>query len=169
MKRQARRRGGGSLEHAELLTRTSNLSDDVRLVKTHQWQATYLSLTLSGAMVALLKLDPSTSSLVAVVSIVQAALLVAFHISFARNLFKYRTSGYRMNEQLNKITHLYEKIAEFPSECWKFWRGALSILYAIGLAGIALAGATLTLGYSAPTSIQFIARLIRSICGRPGA
>lgn len=34
-KRKARRMKRGSLEHNELLTRTSNLSEDIKLVKTH--------------------------------------------------------------------------------------------------------------------------------------
>jgi hypothetical protein len=34
--------------HSELLARLSNLIDDIRTLKTQQWQTTYYSLLLSG-------------------------------------------------------------------------------------------------------------------------
>lgn len=87
-----RRMEHGSLAHTELLTRSTNVRADTELVKSHQWQATYLSLTLSGGMFALLQSHPIKLALipVAVVSLVQAALIVAFQISFTKRLFEYR-------------------------------------------------------------------------------
>ena len=151
-----RRMEHGSLAHTELLTRSTNVRADTELVKSHQWQATYLSLTLSGGMFALLQSHPIKLALipVAVVSLVQAALIVAFQISFTKRLFEYRAGAKRVNDRLDKITHLHEKIDTFPPG-----RKCPSILIAIAFALIALAGVALTFCYSVPT-------LIQCICGR---
>jgi hypothetical protein len=157
-------RDSGSLEHGELLTRSTNVRADTELVKSHQWQATALSLTLSGGMFALLRSHPihMVSLSVAVISILQAVMTVWFQISFVISLSQYRADAELINERLNKITYLYEKLHCRPRSGQK----ALSILLAIAFALIALAGAALTFYYSGPMLIRFIVKLIRCIYGR---
>jgi hypothetical protein len=48
--------------HDELLMRATNISDDIKLMKTHQWQATYYSLLLSAGAISFFSLDAVKSS-----------------------------------------------------------------------------------------------------------
>ena len=81
-----------SLEHSELLNRKSILSNDMKLLKNHQWQTTYYSLLLSAAIIGLLKLDPlflngnDIATLLAAytISLIQFALVLLLQLSFAR-------------------------------------------------------------------------------------
>ena len=107
-----------SLEHAELLTRAANLNADSKLIKSHQWQATYYSLLSSGGILALLKYDSdlfkkySQCFLITaiIISVLQSFIIVFFQGSFARSLRQYQSHGKAINDLLDRKTHIYTKI-----------------------------------------------------------
>jgi len=141
-------------EHAELLTRSTNLSSDLRLVKAHQWQTTYYSLLLSAGMFALLKYDPCfvttykhlTLIAVMVASIVQGVFIVIFQSSFVISLCEYRKRANVINVLLQDKTRLYRTID--PKSERRAGPRILNVSYTVGFFTFGLAGPIATFYYS---------------------
>ncbi len=105
--------------HSELLARLSNLIDDIRTLKTQQWQTTYYSLLLSGAMLALTKWNPALFaswhkyaffSLICLAALGQSYLVIFLQRSFARSLIQFQSHARSLNSLLDELTHIYEEI-----------------------------------------------------------
>jgi hypothetical protein len=111
---------GKNRSHAELLSRFSNMVSDIAGFKSSQWQTTYYSSVLSGAMLALLNFDHDLLAdctrraviltVVVVVSIAQAILTTYFQASLARALEQVRERARAANSLLDVMTHLHSKI-----------------------------------------------------------
>jgi hypothetical protein len=108
-----------SCAHSELLARLRNLIDDTRTLKNQQWQTTYYSLLLSGAMLALTKLDATLLiswhkyvffGLLLLAAAGQGYLVIRLHVTFGKSLSQYQSHAYSINSLLDRATHLYGEI-----------------------------------------------------------
>ena len=121
--------GAANREHEELLVRTANLNNDIKLIKTHQWQTTYYSLLLSAGIIAFLSLVPVQKAnpicvpqyFAVFTSLLQACAIVSFNVSFCRRLSRYRISGMVHDRLLNRITGVKHHIDRLERRKHGFW------------------------------------------------
>jgi hypothetical protein len=113
-------------EHDELLTRTTNMNDDIKLIKTHQWQATYYSLLLSAGVISFFSLGPVQSShllaafkLAAIaISVFQILAIIFFQSSFTCAIHEYRDSGRAIDSLLKTGVKTKLDILAVPRDEW---------------------------------------------------
>lgn len=144
-----------------MLTRTTDLNEDIELIKAHQWQMTYYSLLLSagvfGFEFTLLQHHLASSRIMSIIlalliylSFAQILLIIAFQGSFYMSLCQYRDHGVVINNLLNDITRLDKTInatAKIKNETPQQQRD-LSLFYAVIFVIFGSVGLLLTLGYS---------------------